>query len=74
MSEPNANAESDHNAVPHRHGWECFKTSGGMLNATDLAVPLSERIEQLYRVAYRTGYRNGWRDRKDGREHEFPRG
>ena len=50
----------------HRHGWECFKTSGGMLNAIEQHIPLSERIEKLYKVAYRTGYKNGAHDAKQG--------
>jgi hypothetical protein len=50
----------------HRHGWDCFKTSGGMLNAIEQHIPLSERIEKLYKVAYRTGYKNGTYDALHG--------
>lgn len=50
----------------HRHGWHCFKTSGGMLNAIEQHIPLSVRIEQLYKVAYRTGYKNGAYDANHG--------
>jgi hypothetical protein len=50
----------------HRHGWHCFKTSGGMLNAMEQHIPFAERIETLYKVAYRTGYKNGAYDAKHG--------
>ena len=37
-----------------------------MLNAIEQHIPLSERIEKLYKVAYRTGYKNGAYDASQG--------
>ena len=37
-----------------------------MLNAIEEHIPLSERIEKLYKVAYRTGYKNGAHDAAQG--------
>ena len=45
----------------HEHGWDCFRTSGGMTNAMEVGTPLVDRIETVYRTAHNTGYKNGHR-------------
>lgn len=55
----------------HRHGLDCFRTSGGYLSALELDRPLSERIEAVYVTAYSTGYRNGYLDAEQGKVSEL---
>ena len=62
--------DSDVHPTSHRHGWDCFRTSGGYTNAFESHPSLADRIEAVYRTAYRTGYRNGRKDERDGADNE----
>ena len=58
-------------AKTHRHGWDCFKTSGGYTTAIENdGGTWAEKVERIYRTAYRTGYKNGRLDQARGLDNE----